>query len=74
MSDREIAYYLRDMMSRRLSGRELALCSYVADGEELHQEDRRWFDSLKTQFAAELSRATIVPASIETNDQTETLL
>ena len=74
MNDREIAYYLRDMMSRRLSGRELALCSYVADGEELHQEDRRWFDSLKTQFAAELANATPVPAIRPNIEQEEVLL
>jgi hypothetical protein len=73
MNDIEIAKYLCRNCYRRMSGREIALCAFILDGEELHKEDRRWFESLKTQFAAELANATPVPA-IHPTEQAEVLL
>lgn len=65
MNDTETATYMRDMLSRRLSGFELALVSAIADGLHLNvlgsdwtdPTDRRAFEGLKTQFAAELANA-----------------
>ena len=65
MNDTETATYMRDMLSRRLSGFELALVSAIADGLHLNvlgsdwtdPNDRRAFEGLKTQFAAELANA-----------------
>lgn len=69
MTNREIAAHLAEKCSRRLSGHEIALCSYVEHGEELHETDRRWFESLKTQFASELAHAEEAPAGRETPDE-----
>lgn len=64
MKDTETAAYLRDMLARRLSGFEVALVSAIADGLHLDAfgnwtaaEDRRAFEGLKTQFAADLAHA-----------------
>lgn len=69
MEDHEIAAYLRDMRSRRLSGFEVALVSAIADGIHLDDkgewtsaDDRRAFETLKTQFARELANAGKVAA------------
>ena len=65
MNDQETAAFLLDSMSRRLSGKEITIClameaAGTADafpGVLISTEDRRLFDGLKTQFAAELANA-----------------
>jgi len=74
MNDRDIAIYLRDKCSRRLSGRELALCELVITGAEIHTKDQQWFDSLKTQFASELANVAEAPAVRETANTEGVLL
>jgi hypothetical protein len=64
MEDTEAAAFLRDQCSRRMSGLEHAIVSGIADGIHLNEQgqwlgvdDRRVFEGLKTQFAAELANA-----------------
>jgi hypothetical protein len=64
MEDQEIAAFLRDQCRRRLTGLEHAIVSGIADGVHLNEkgewrgvDDRRVFEGLKTQFAAELAHA-----------------
>jgi hypothetical protein len=57
MEDHEIASFLRDQCSRRMSGADIALCENIADGHEASTADMRHFEHLKTQFAADLAHA-----------------
>jgi len=62
MNDQDIAARLLATCSRRLSGVETAICQAIEQagtddaipGVLISIEDRRVFDGLKTQFAAEL--------------------
>jgi len=69
MEDQKIAVFLRDHCSRRMSGLEHAIVSGIADGIHLNEQgqwlgvdDRRTFEGLKTQFAADLAHAGKVVA------------
>ena len=65
MSDQEIAAYFVHSLSLRMSQKEKDICQAVklAGTEEaipgvlISTEDRRLFDGLKTEFAAELANA-----------------
>ena len=64
MEDHEIAAFLRDQCSRRMSGADIALVESIADRMHLTEDhqwikasDRRHFEHLKTQFAADLAHA-----------------
>lgn len=57
MEDHEIAAFLRDQCSRRMSGADIALVETIADGHEVTTADMRHFEHLKTQFAADLAHA-----------------
>jgi len=65
MNDQDIATFFLESLSRRLSGKEIAICLGVEKagtdesipGLFVSTEDRRLFDGLKTQFASELANA-----------------
>ena len=62
MNDQEIATTLLEKCSRRMSGIETAICQAIErvatddaiPGVLISTEDRRAFEGLKTQFAADL--------------------
>jgi hypothetical protein len=68
ITDQEIASHLIDNCSRRMSGKEMALCHYVNQEGTLLDGDRPMFASLKTQFATELCNVATLPATRETTD------
>lgn len=64
MEEHEIAAYMRDQLSRQLSGPDQALVEVIADrmhltedGKWIHERDRQHFEHLKTQFAKEIANA-----------------
>lgn len=65
MNDQDIAAYIIHSLAFRISAKEESICQAVklAGTEEaipgvlISTEDRRLFDGLKTQFAAELANA-----------------
>lgn len=65
MNDQEIAAYIIHSLSFRIGGKETAICQAMEragtddaiPGVLISLEDRRLFDGLKTQFAAELANA-----------------
>lgn len=59
MSNQAIASHILAKCARRLTGRELELCIAIADvihsHDQIAKSDWDWFESLKTQFAADLA-------------------
>jgi hypothetical protein len=72
MSNQAIAAHILAKCARRLTGREHALCIAIAEGIHSHEQiassDWNWFESLKTQFAADLADMA-EPVKIEANPQ-----
>lgn len=79
MNDQEIAAYLRDQCSRRMSGYEIAVVSGIAEGVHLNADgqwlgvnDQRVLEGLKTQFASEL--ANVKSMTVPTTNDGEVML
>jgi hypothetical protein len=75
MSNQAIAAHILAKCARRLTGREHALCIAIAEGIHSHEQiassDWNWFESLKTQFAADLADLADMaePVKIESKPQ-----
>ena len=68
-TDQEIASHLLDNCSRRMSGKEMALCHYINQEGSLLDGDRPMFTALQTQFATDLAYVASLPAGRETPDE-----
>lgn len=62
MNDQEIAAFLRDQCRGKMNPLQLAIAGYVADDLPLTWAERRHFEAMKTQFAADLAHAGKVVA------------